>query len=204
MMHHMATSRTVAGTSIYNLLSAAGKTAYNNTSSGFFFYVTATDYNAVLNSLSGAKTVGMSSTQLAESGSAFSGNYAISLPSSISSVTSNSYIIGFAMRIYNTSPSNVTFLTSSTFASGTYTQVANTVTTAVYSPTISYFLRKQPTAVTTTTYVAVESNQTFSMGTTITWSGAKYSANNSGSWTDRTGAAMPVFQTLVTTVPPTS
>lgn len=204
VMSYMATvkSAVTTGTSIYNLLSPAGQTAYNNTSSGFFFYVTATDYNAVLNGLSGAKTVGMTTAQLSEVGSAFSGGFAISLPSSVSSVTSNSYIVGFAMRLYNQVSSNIKFLTSSTFTAGTYTQVANTVSSGVYSPTISYFLRKQPTAVSTTTYVAFQCDKNFSEGTTI-YTNAAYSSGNNGSWTGYS-AVMPVFQTLITNVQPTS
>jgi hypothetical protein len=187
---------------MYSLLSPAGQTAYNSTASGNFFAVTATDYTAVINGLAGVSIVGMNATQLAESGSAFSGNFAVSLPQAVSSVTSNSYIIGFAMGLYNT-VATIQYLTSSTFGTGIYQQLANTVTSTLLNPAISYFLRKTPTPVSTTTYVSMMSSQNYHEGTTL-WTNAKYSAGNAtpGAWTNYSGATMPLFQTLVTTIQP--
>ena len=82
------------------LLSASGQTAYDAATSGNWFEVSSTDYAAVYSGLSGTSKVGMSDTQMNESGTSWSINYLTTLPQANATVASGNYIIGCSIIFY--------------------------------------------------------------------------------------------------------
>ena len=201
MMMHMSHKPAVAvasGTSIRDLLSAAGQTAYDAATSGRFFKVSSTDYAAVYTGIAGTSKIGMSDAQLNQVGTGWSANYTVSLPQNYSTVPADNYIVGFVTGISTGTPT-ISYYASGTFK-GTYTLLAGAGT--VVTPSTSgliYFLRKAPSKQAATTYVAINSTGGL-RGSTDTWNIAPiggYSTNNS-TWSNWTGS-MPSFQSLITT-----
>lgn len=175
------------------LLSPAGQAAYTAASSGNWFEVSSTDYNAVYSGLSGMSKIGMSDTQTNEVGTSWSINYLVTAPQVNATVTSGSYIIGCKYRI--SSNGTARFYSSTTYK-GTYTKVANDMTTT--GTGLKYFLRKTPAAEGATTYIGIFGAGPSSLsGGTTSWTGSGYSTNFS-SWTTWNGS-IPIFQALSTT-----
>ena len=189
-----------SGGNMYNLLSTAGKAAYDAASVNSFFSCSVDDYNAVFNGLSSTSKIGNTDVIFSTAvGSLYSGTCASVLPQANSTISANSYIVGFATKMITSLTTTVTPLISTTYK-GTYTALSN-------SPTISgtarvYYLRKEPTITSTESYVGhVLATGNFDMTTTTyTNAGFDCSVPYSG-WSNRTGT-MPHFQMITTTVKP--
>ena len=191
--------------SMRNLLSVAGRTAFDATANNSWFTASAADYNAVLVGLSGTSTIGMSAAQLTGSFSAFVGTYGTTLPQANATVPSGSYIIGFAARAATATTGRFRPYVATTFK-GTYTPIGNNGVTGSATTSSVYFLRKNPTsAQATASYVAVgpRNSGEGNWANAGTWpAGGGYStALTSGSWTNFTGA-LPIQQFLITTTQP--
>lgn len=178
-----------------SLLSSTGKTAWDSTSIGNFFEVTAADYAAVGSGLTGISKVGMNDTQILENGSSWAVNFLTTLPQINATVNSGSFIIGFATAFSsggtNTASLRVATSYKATFSS--YTVLGNNLTSTGAGN--KYYLRKAPTAQASTTYVGLY-HATNARGSTSNWSGSAYSTG--GGWTNY-NFTMPIQQTLVTT-----
>ena len=189
------------GVTMRSLLSAAGQTTYDATTVGNFFSCSLADYNAVFAGYADAVKIGNTDAIFNTAvGASYTGTCASVLPQSNSTIPANTYIIGFAAKMFsNPSPTTVTPLISTTYQ-GTYTAISN-------SPTIGgtarvYYLRKDPPITSVTSYVGhVAAANTFDQATT-TYTGAGFDCTSPYStWTNRNGA-MPNFQMFVTTTKP--
>ena len=190
-----------SGIGMRSFLSAAGQTAYDAATVGNFFSCSLADYNAVFAGYADAVKIGNTDAIFNTAvGASYTGTCASVLPQSNSTIPANTYIIGFAAKMFsNPSPTTVTPLISTTYQ-GTYTAISN-------SPTIGgtarvYYLRKDPPITSVTSYVGhVAAANTFDQATT-TYTGAGFDCTSPYStWTNRNGA-MPNFQMFVTTTKP--
>ncbi len=184
-----------------NLLSAAGQTAYDAATVGNFFSCSLADYNAVFNGYADAQKIGNTDVIFNTSvGSGYTGTCASVLSQGNSTIPANTYILGFATKMFsNATPTTVTPLISTTFK-GTYTSISN-------SPTIGgtarvYYLRKDPPITSETSYVGhVAAANTFDQSTTSYTNAGFDCAAPYNNWTNRS-ATMPNFQMFVTTTKP--
>ena len=196
-------SAAVTGTSMRDLLSVAGKTAYDAASSDSWFNVSAADYAAVLAGLSGASSIGMPTSEVnTATPSAFVGTYGITLPQASATVPAGSYVIGFVVRGTSASAATLRPYVSTTYK-GTYTTLgSNSVTTAAVTTPV-YYLRKSPTAQASTSYVAMGPRSAGSgnwASSPTLYANSGYSANMS-SWTIWNGA-LPIQQWIISTSAP--
>ena len=184
-----------------SLLSVAGQTTYDATTVGNFFSCSLADYNAVFAGYADAQKIGNTDVIFNTAvGASYTGGCASVLPQSNSTIPANTYIIGFATKMFsNASPTTVTPLISTTYQ-GTYAAISN-------SPTITgtnraYYLRKDPPITSVTSYVGhVAAGNTFDQATT-SYTGAGFDcASPYSTWTSRNGT-MPQFQMFVTTTKP--
>lgn len=186
---------TIGGPSgMFALLSPAGQAAYTAASSGDWFEVSSTDYDAVYAGLTNMSKIGMSDAQMNEVGTNWSPNYLVTAPQANCTVASGSYLLGFRCR-FNAAATPSTKIYSSTTYKGSYSQVANTLTVA--SSGFKYFLRKTPSAVGAATYIAIFVGTSMPGGTTL-WAGSGYSTTPFTTWSGWNGT-IPVFQALATT-----
>ena len=176
------------------LLSASGQTAYDAATSGNWFEVSSTDYAAVYSGLSGMSKIGMSDSQMNESGTSWSINYLVTAPQANATVASGSYLLGFRCK-FTGAGANSTKIYSGTTFKGTYTQVANTASAT--GSGFKYFLRKTPSAVGSATYIGIFVG-TSMPGSTTSWSGSGYSTSPFSTWTTW-NTSIPLFQALTTT-----
>ncbi len=148
--------------------------SYNAASVGNWVSITAAEYANVKATVTGATTTGMTEAQMGESGSAWTGSCAFTLPSASASISSGSYIICFSLVGLNSLTTTASCLTSTTFI-GTYSNVGNSPSLSIASTTRLYWVRKAPTdSVASTSYMAtVLSTGSRRMGTTI-FSGGYY------------------------------
>jgi hypothetical protein len=155
----------IAATNIMrDLLSASGKTAYDAAEINNWFSVSSADYAAVASGLSNASKYAMTDAQTTENGVAWSDGYAQAFPSTIGTIPSNTYLIGFISRTSNGGTS--TPLISTTFR-GTYTAIANSPNAAT-GGNRGYFLRKASAATASTSYIGIVNNGSNSLnGTTV-------------------------------------
>jgi hypothetical protein len=186
---------------MYELLSVAGKAAYNSASVNNFFSCSVDDYNAVFNGLSGTSKVGNTDTIFATAvNSAYTATCASVLTQSSSSIAANSYIVGFATKMLS-SPigTTVTPLISTTYK-GTYTAISNSP--LIVGSARNYYLRKEPVLTSTDSFVGhVASQGTFDQATTSYANAGFDCAAPYSTWNLRS-ATMPHFQMIVTTVKP--
>ncbi len=148
--------------SIYNALSATGKTAYLNAVVGNFFNVTETDYLSVFNAVSGASHYGavtfdqFTGTTNSEFGSPF-----MNIDTGQGGLAADSYIIGFAFRGSRTASQGLYTLgvrqTDGSLSGGTYSAVTNNVTFQNnVAGAKTYFIRKSPqSALSSTSYLSL-------------------------------------------------
>ncbi len=184
-----------------SLLSVAGQTTYDATTVGNFFSCSLADYNAVFAGYADAQKIGNTDAIFNTAvGSSYTGTCASVLSEANSTIPANTYIIGFATKMFsNSTPTTVTPLISTTFK-GTYTSISN-------SPTIGgtarvYYLRKDPPITSQTSYVGhVAAANTFDQATTSYTNAGFDCAAPYSSWTNRS-AQMPNFQMFVTTTKP--
>ena len=158
-------SPTVAGDSIYNLLSSTGKTAYTAATVGNFIQVSESDYVNVLNNLTGASNYGPTFDQFTGNTNNEWGPVSFISDSTQLGLSANNYIVGFAVRaarflsgqqFYTV---NV-YQTTGTVSGGTYTGITNNISfTNPSAGAKNYFIRKSPqTAMNTTTYLGLYSS----------------------------------------------
>ena len=184
-----------------SLLSVAGQTTYDATTVGNFFSCSLADYNAVFAGYTDAQKIGNTDVIFNTAvGASYTGTCASVLPQTNSTIPANTYIIGFAAKMFsNSTPTTVTPLISTTYK-GTYTAISN-------SPTIGgtarvYYLRKDPPITSQTSYVGhVAGANTFDQATTSYTNAGFDCASPYDGWTNRNGT-MPNFQMFVTTTKP--
>ncbi len=184
-----------------SFLSAAGQTTYDSTTTGNFFSCSLADYNAVFAGYSDAQKIGNTDVIFNTAvGSSYTGTCASVLPQSNSTIPANTYIVGFAAKMFsNPSPTTLTPLISTTYK-GTYTAISN-------SPSVTgtarvYYLRKNPPITSQTSYVGhVAGANTFDQATTSYTNAGFDCASPYSTWTNRNGT-MPQFQMIVTSTKP--
>jgi hypothetical protein len=189
------------GLGMRSFLSVAGQTTYDAATVGNFFSCSLADYNAVFAGYADAVKIGNTDVQFNTAvGSSYTGTCASVLPQTNSTIPANTYIIGFAAKMFsNPSPTTVTPLISTTYK-GTYTAISN-------SPSIGgtarvYYLRKDPPITSETSYVGhVAGANTFDQSTTSYTNAGFDCASPYSTWTNRNGT-MPNFQMFVTTTKP--
>jgi hypothetical protein len=182
-----------------SLLSVAGQTAYDAATVGNFFSCSLADYNAVFVGYADAVKIGNTDEIFNTTTTAFTGTCAAVLPQSNSTIPANSYILGFAAKMFNNGSCTMTPLIATTYK-GTYAAISN-------SPTVNgtnrvYFLRKEPPITSATSYVGhVASTGNFDQAST-SYTNAGYDCSSPYStWSNRNGT-MPNFQMFVTTTKP--
>jgi hypothetical protein len=194
-------SKPTTGVTMRSLLSTAGQATYDAATVGNFFSCSLADYNAVFAGYADAQKIGNTDVIFNTAvGASYTGGCASVLPQANSTIPANTYIIGFATKMFsNASPTTVTPLISTTYQ-GTYAAISN-------SPTITgtnraYYLRKDPPITSVTSYVGhVAAGNTFDQATT-SYTGAGFDcASPYSTWTARNGT-MPQFQMFVTTTKP--
>jgi hypothetical protein len=194
-------SKISTGVTMRSLLSAAGQTAYDAATVGNFFSCSLADYNAVFSGYADAQKIGNTdvifNTSVAAS---YTGTCASVLPQTNSTIPANTYIIGFAAKMFSNSTSTtVTPLISTTYK-GTYTAISNSPT--IGGTTRVYYLRKDPPITSQTSYVGhVAGANTFDQATTSYTNAGFDCASPYDGWTNRNGT-MPNFQMFVTTTKP--
>ena len=195
-------SKPAVAVNMRSLLSAAGQTTYDATTTGNFFSCSLADYNAVFNGYADAQKIGNTDVIFNTAvGSSYTATCASILPAANSTIPANTYILGFACKMFSNSNYTITPLSSTTY-SGTYTAISNSPTMVGTAAVRYYFLRKDPPITSATTYVGhVASAGSFDMATTsYTNAGFDCTAPYS-TWTLRS-ATMPNFQMFVTTTKP--
>lgn len=190
-----------SGVTMRSLLSTAGQTAYDSASVGHFFSCSLSDYNAVFNGFSGSQKIGNTDAIFNTSLNAqYSATCASVLTRSSSSISANTYIVGFACKFFDTQAGRTVTPLISTAHTGTYTAISNSPL-AIGTSRV-YYLRKDPPLTVSASFVGhVASSGNFDM--------ASGSYNNSyfdcsspySGWTLRS-AAMPHFQMITTTTKP--
>ena len=191
----------VSTTTLRSLLSTEGQTAYDAASIGDFFSCSLADYNSVFDGYADAEKIGNTDEIFnTTSVSGYTATCASVLPQSNSTITANTYIVGFAAKMFsNPTSTTVTPLISTTYK-GTYSAISN-------SPTIGgtarvYYLRKDPPITSATSYVGhVASGNQFSTATTSYISAGFDCSPPYENWTNRNGT-MPNFQMITTTTKP--
>lgn len=184
-----------------SLLSAAGQTTYDAATVGNFFSCSLADYNAVFAGYADAQKIGNTDVIFnTDGGTAWTGTCASVLPVENSTISANTYIIGFATKMWgNSSGTTVTPLISTTYK-GTYTAISNSPT--IGGTTRVYYLRKDSPLVSATSYVGhVVSANSMQLATTSYTNAGYDCASPYSLWTNRS-AQMPMFQMFVTTTKP--
>lgn len=186
---------------IYDSLSAAGKTAFDTTTVGDFFSVSAADYASVFSNVTGTTKYAMTDAQLAQTNDGWSANFAYTIDQAASEIPISSYVIGFAARSAAASAGTITPLISTTYR-GSYSAISNSPSFAGGVPysAIQYYIRKNPTTGTAaTSYLALVASTIRLRGTT-TYGGAFSNTSPYNTWTNYPSAPGPVQQFLSTTV----
>jgi len=138
-------------TQLREALSTAGQAAYDAATVGNFFAVSSTDYGNVAAQLSSVTKYVMNDSQMAVTPvGSWTANFAQAYPTSVATVPTGTYIIGFSCRQAGSS-GNATPLIATAFPpTASYAAISN-------SPAMSslnaqnYFVRKAPTAATAAT-----------------------------------------------------
>ncbi len=194
-------SKPTTSVTMRSLLSVAGQTAYDAATVGNFFSCSLADYNAVFAGYTDAQKIGNTDVIFNTAvGSSYSGPCASVLSQANSTIPSNTYIIGFATKMFsNATPTTVTPLISTTYK-GTYTAISNAPT--IGGTARAYYLRKDPPITSVTSYVGhVAGANTFDQATTSYTNAGFDCASPYENWSNRS-ATMPHFQMFVTTTKP--
>ena len=160
-----APAQVVAAGSMRALLSASGQSAYDAAATNNWFAVSSSDYAAVVSGLASITKYGLTDAQVAENGSAWSAGYAQAFPSTIGTVPSSTYLIGFISR--NSAGGTTTPIISTTFR-GTYTAISNSPNAATGGAR-GYFLRKASSATSATSYIGILPSGSNGLLTTTTF-----------------------------------
>lgn len=195
------TSNTGSGVTMRSLLSTAGQAAYDSASAGNFFSCSLSDYTAVFNGLSGSVKVGNTDDIFNTSvGSSYTGTCASILTRSSSSISANTYIVGFACKFLDSTGGRTVTPLISTAHTGTYTAISNSPLAPGNSR--AYYLRKDPPLTVSASFVGhVGSAGNFDMATTVYNNSYFDCSSPYSSWTQRS-ATMPNFQMITTTTKP--
>lgn len=193
-------SKPTQAVTMRSLLSAAGQTTYDSATVGNFFSCSLADYNAVFAGYADAQKIGNTDTIFNTSlGSAYTGTCASVLPVENSTISANTYILGFAAKMVSNTTCTMTPLIATTYK-GTYAAISNSPT--VVGTNRVYFLRKDPPITSATSYVGhVASVNSFDQVTTSYTNAGFDCAAPYSTWTNRNGN-MPHFQMFVTTTKP--
>lgn len=180
-----------------SLLSASGQSAYDAATTDNWFAVSSTDYAAVASGLASITKYAMTDAQVAENGSLWSAGFAQAFPSTIGTVPSGTYLIGFISR---QNAGATTPLISTTFK-GTYTAISNSPT-APAAGVRGYFLRKASSATAATSYIGLLPGNNGYMGTTtfnpsVSQMGGYDSTSPYSTWTQWNSTFL-IFQMLGT------
>lgn len=134
-----------------SLLSPTGQAAYDAATVGNFFSVSSTDYGNVAVGLSSVTKYVMNDSQMAvgPSGS-WTAGYAEAYPTSVATVPSGTYIIGFSCRQAGTSGTATPLIATAFPPTASYTAIANSPTASTLNAQ-NYFIRKAPTTATAAT-----------------------------------------------------
>jgi hypothetical protein len=187
--------------SLRGALSPAGQTAYDAATVGNFFAVSSTDYGNVAAQLSSVTKYVMNDSQMAVSPSgSWTANFAEAYPTSVATVPSGTYIIGFSCR-QGSSSGTVTPLIATAFPpTASYTAISNSPTAAT-TASLNYFIRKAPTTATAaTSYLGIVHSTTVPLNTSsLTGLQGYYSSAGPPftSWTSWTASYM-FYQVLGT------
>ena len=170
--------------SIRSFLSGSGQTAYDAASSGAWFAVSSTDWNAAVAGIAGATKKLITDAQMVEAdGSAFSSNYIVTQAQAAATVAAGNYI--FALKgVTAYSSQTWTIYGGTTYKSLSYAPIGSaTPSTGAGGTGTFYYLRKAPTALASTTYIGIKGSANLTM-TTTTFAGGAYIASpyNTGSW----------------------
>lgn len=187
--------------SMYDLLSAEGKTAYTAATVDNFFSCSLADYNAVFAGYADAQKIGNTDVIFSTAvGSSYIATCASVLSQADSTIPSNTYIVGFATKMLtNPAGTTITPLIATTYK-GTYTAISNSP--SIIGTTRVYYLRKDPPITSTASYVGhVASAGNFDMATTSYTNAGFDCASPYSTWNNRS-ATMPHFQMIVTTTKP--
>jgi hypothetical protein len=184
------------------VLSTAGQAAYDAATVGNFFAVSSTDYANVAAQLSSVTKYVLNDSQMAATpAGGWTAGFAIAYPTSVATVPTGTYIIGFTCRQGGTS-GTVTPLISTAFPpTATYNAIANSPTASSLSNQ-NYFVRKAPTTATAaTSYLGLVQSQTAQLNNTSLTGQQGYYAVAGGppfsSWTSWTASVL-FYQVLGT------
>lgn len=187
--------------SLRSFLSGSGQTAYDAASSGAWFAVSSTDWDAAVAGVTGATKKLVTDGQMGEaSGAAFSSNYIITQAQAAATIDAGNYI--FALK-GNTSVASQTWTIygGTSYKSLSYAPVGSaTPSTGAGGTGTFYYLRKAPTALASTTYIGIVGSQNLTMTSTSLFPGSAYLASpyNTGSWGNWNGV-QPKVQVVTTT-----
>jgi hypothetical protein len=183
--------------SIRSFLSGSGQTAYDAASSGAWFSVSSTDWDAAVAGISGATKMLVTDGQMAQSpGALFSSNYIITQAQAAATINAGNYI--FALK----GQTSITGQSWTIYGGTTYKSLAYS---AIGSGTPNtggggnyYYLRKAPTALASTTYIGIVGSQNLTT-TSTTFAGGAFIASpyNTGSWGTWNGV-QPKVQVVIT------
>ena len=187
--------------SLRNALSAAGQTAYDAATVGNFFAVSSTDYANVATQLSSVTKYALNDSQMAATpAGGWTANFAIAYPTSVATVPSGTYIIGFIARQGGTSGTVTPLIATAFPPTASYTAIANSPTASSLNA-FNYFVRKAPTAATAaTSYLGLVQSQTSQLNnTSLTGQQGYYSPSGPPytSWTSWTASVL-FYQVLGT------
>jgi hypothetical protein len=171
--------------SIRSFLSGSGQTAYDAASSGAWFVVSSTDWDAAVAGISGATKMLMTDGQMVEaSGSPFSSNYIITQPQAAATIAASNYI--FALKGVTAYASQTwTIYGGTTYKSLSYAPIGSaTPSTGAGGTGTFYYLRKAPTVLASTTYIGIVGSQNLTMTSSSLFPGGAFIASpyNTGSW----------------------
>lgn len=184
------------------LLSPTGQAAYDAASVGDFFYVSSTDYANVASGLLSTSKYVMNDSQLAVTGAGWtSTNGGFAHATSVSTVPSGTYIIGFVYATRTTAGTTATPLISTAFPpTATYNAISNTVT-GVTLNSLNYYIRKTaPSATSSISYLGLGNDGTVNANNEI--AGQKYYSISGPPYTSWTvwNNISPIYQVLTTTL----
>ena len=189
-----------AAATLRTILSPSGQSAYDTTTAGSYFAVSAADYQAAQTNLSSVTKIGMTDTQLATCTGAWSSNGALVFNNSIT-IPANAYILGYAMTLSSGVGTNAY---ARLISSSTYKGSYDFLVTSNYPKSVSginYYLFKSPVTSSSTTYLGTWANVSACSFYTSSATGG-YNIKSSApfnSWTNYT-SDFPAFQILYTTV----
>lgn len=184
-----------------SLLSPSGQTAYDSASAGNFFSCSLSDYNAVFNGFADARKVGNTDAIFnTATGLSYVATCASILTRSSSSISANSYIVGFACKFLDASANRTVTPLISTAHTGTYTAISNSPLAPGTSR--AYYLRKDPPLTVSASFVGhVGSAGSFDQATTIYNNSYFDCSAPYSTWSFR-NSTMPHFQMITTTTKP--